>query len=97
MANLVPFNIQYEKIVKTYGVAMNSEEELFKNKYDKKFIYSATLWADADCEFVGYTNGVISSIRLKANQEVSVEHFNPWSELKIKAPIGTNYDILLGL
>jgi hypothetical protein len=97
VANYVLFNVQCEKIIKTYGVTTTTEEELFKNKYDKKFIYSATLWSDTDCEFIGSINNVVSSIKLKGNQLATLENFKPWDSLKIIAPIGTNYDILLGL
>ena len=97
MANYIHFRTQYEKMIKNYGVTTLAEEEIFKNKYDKKFIYYATLWADTDCEFVGYINGITSSVKVKGNQSVEIKDFIPWDSLVIKAPIGTNYDILLGL
>lgn len=97
MANYVPFNTQYKKIIKKYGVTTLAEEELFKNLYDEKFIYGATLWADTDCEFIGTVNDVVSSVKVKGNQMIPLENFLPWNSLKIKAPIGTNYDIILGL
>lgn len=97
MANLVHFGTQYDRLIKIYGVTTSTEEELFKNKYDEKFIYFTTLWADTDCEFIGTINNKISSIKIKGNQSVVLENFTPWMSLKIKAPVGTNYDILLGL
>ena len=97
MANYIHFRTQYEKVIKNYGVTTLTEEEIFKNKYDKKFIYSATLWADTDCEFIGSINGITSSVKVKGNQSVEIKDFIPWDSLVIKAPIGTNYDILLGL
>lgn len=97
MAKYVPFQIQYKKLIKRYGVTTNTSEELFKDKYDEKFIYGATLWADTDCEFIGTVNGIASSIKIKGNQSVDVNDFQPWDSLIIKAPIGTNYDIFLGL
>ncbi|MDU3410122.1 hypothetical protein [Clostridium sp.] len=97
MANLIHFNTQYEKLIKKYGVTTSAEEELFKGKYDKNYIYYATLWADADCEFIGTINNKTSSIKIKGNQSIVLKDFIPWMSLIIKAPIGTNYDILLGL
>lgn len=97
MANLIHFNTQYEKLIKKYGVTTSAEEELFKGKYDKNYIYYAILWADADCEFIGTINNSISSIKIKSGQSVILDNFVPWVSLKIKAPVGTNYDILLGM
>lgn len=97
MADLINHRVQYKKIAKTYGTTTVEEEELFKNKYDSRYIYSATLWTDADCEFIGDDRNNISNIKVKANQMIVLEDFRPWESLKIKAPIGTNYDILLGM
>lgn len=102
MANYVHYNVQYDQIIKDYGVTTQAEQELFKGKYDKdnnkrRFIYGLTLWADSDCEFIGSINRTNSSIKIKADQSVVLDNFVPWDSLKIKAPIGTVYDILIGM
>ena len=97
MANYVHFNVQYEQMVKDYGITTATEQELFKEKYDKKFIYGVTLWADTDCEFIGSVNGVTSTIKVLADQAIVLDNFMPWNSLKIKAPVGTVYDILIGM